>query len=215
MGTVAHHGVIAAQYGIMEITIRTAHDNYAAVIWNRKGSTSTTGPSAYLLQLQSLCTHHHCHTPLHNFIPGHLNCLADEASRCFEWLDDQLLTHFNACYPQQLSHLQPDMHFALIFCLHKKRINPLSWLSNLLPQISTGDANWSSVSRTPWIPTTPPQTLHHAHKSLEGESVMDASQPAISLCNLAQFLMPCKLWARRANGWGAKTLEWMATETLL
>ena len=59
MGTVAHHNVIATQHGVAELTISTAHDNYAAVTWNQKGFTSTNGPAAYLLQLQSLHTHHH------------------------------------------------------------------------------------------------------------------------------------------------------------
>ena len=163
-------------------------------------------------------THHHCYTPPHNFIPGHLNHLADKASRCFEWLDNQLLAHFNTYYPQprpwQLFHLQPDMHSALTFCLHKKRLNPALWPSNLLPPISIGDAGWSSVPCTPWIPMTPPQSLYCTHKSLEGESVMDTSQPAISLHNLAQFLMPYKLWARRTNGWRPQTSKWIGTETL-
>ena len=43
---------------------------------------------------------------------------------------------------------------------------------------------------------------------------MDTSQQAKSPCNLAQFLMPHKLWARCTNGWGPQTMEWMATETL-
>ena len=109
METVAHHDVIATHHGVTELTLRTAHNNYAPIIWNRKRSTSTTGPAAYPLQLQSLLTWHHCYAPLHNFIPGHLNHLADEASRRFEWSDNQLLTHFNMHYPQprpwQLSHL--------------------------------------------------------------------------------------------------------------
>ena len=51
----------------------------------------------------------------------------------------------------------------------------------------------------------------HACKSLEEESVMDASQPAANPCDLAQFLMPHKMWARGTNGWGALTSKWMAT----
>ena len=135
-----------------ELTIGTAHNNCATVIWNYKGSTSTTGPAAYLLGLQILHTWHHCHTPLHNFILGHLNCLADEASQHFEWSDEQLFTHFDTCHPQprpwQLFHLQPDMHSALTSCLRKKRLDPALWLSNLLPPISIGDAGWSSVHDT-------------------------------------------------------------------
>ena len=51
MGTVAHHDMIATQQGAAELTIETAHNNYAIVIWNHKGCTSTTGPAACLLQL--------------------------------------------------------------------------------------------------------------------------------------------------------------------
>ena len=49
MGTAAHHNVIAAHHGVTELTIGTAHNNNAAIIWNCKGSTSTAGPVAYLL----------------------------------------------------------------------------------------------------------------------------------------------------------------------
>ena len=162
----------------MELTIGMAHDNCAAIIWNRKGSTSTTGPAAYLLQLQSLHTHHHCCTPLHDFIPGHLNQLADKASRWFEWSDEQRFTHFNMHYPQprpwQLSHLQPEMHSMLTSCLRKRRLNPASWLSDPLP--------------------------------------LTTSQPAINTHNLAQFLMPYKMWAKHTNGWGPLTSKWTVME---
>ena len=56
--TVVHHDVIAAQCGVAEATIATLHDNVAAVMWNRKGSATTEGPTAYLLGLQALPTRH-------------------------------------------------------------------------------------------------------------------------------------------------------------
>ena len=128
-----------------------AHDNYAAVIWNWKGSTSTNGPAAYLLRLLSFHTCHHQHSPLHNFIPGHLNQLADKASGWFK----QLLTHFNTHYPQprpwQLSHLRPEMHSVLTSCLCKKRLDPALWLSKPLPLISIGNAGNTSTNFVPYL----------------------------------------------------------------
>ena len=76
----------------------------------------SAGPGAHLLQLQSPCTHHHCFNPLHNVVSGHLNCLADEASRRFKWSDGQILTHCPQPRPWQLCHLQPNMHSALTSC---------------------------------------------------------------------------------------------------
>ena len=37
--------VITTHHGATELTIRIAHNNNAAVVWNCKGSTSTSGPS--------------------------------------------------------------------------------------------------------------------------------------------------------------------------
>ena len=53
----------------------------------------------------------------------------------------------------------------------------------------------------PMDPCDTSTDLNRTYKSLEGESGMDTSQPAISPHNLAQFLMPYEMWARRTNGW--------------
>ena len=58
-GTIAHHDVLAHAVDIRECTIHNSHDNTAAVYWQRKGSTTTTGPTAYLLRLQAL--HERCY----------------------------------------------------------------------------------------------------------------------------------------------------------
>jgi hypothetical protein len=210
-GTVAHHDVITTNFGIAETTIGTAHDNYAAVIWNRKGSTSTTGPAAYLLRLQSLHTRQHRYIPLHDFIPGHLNRLADEASRRFHFTDGELLTYFNTHYSQprtwKLLTLRPKMLSALISCLHKKRVDPQSVLLEPAAKTNIGDTGWSSVPRTPWIPTTPPPILYRTYKCSPAESVMDASHPPVNPFELTQFLTPSETWARRMQGWGPQTSE--------
>ena len=210
-GTVAHHDVIATHVGVAETTIGTAHDNYAAVIWNRKGSTSSTGPAAYLLRLQALHTRQHRYIPVHDFIPGHLNRLADEASRRFHLSDTDILTHFNTHYTQprtwELLILRPKMLSALISCLHKKRVDPQSALQEPVEKTSIGDTGWNSVPRTPWIPTTPPPILYRTYKCSPEESVMDASHPPIDPYGLTQFLTPCETWDRRMHGWGPLTSE--------
>ena len=210
-GTVAHHDVIASKLDAAELTIGTAHDNYAAVIWNRKGSTSTTGPAAYLLRLQALHSRHHRYIPMHDFIPGHLNRLADEASRRFTCSDTDLLNHFNSHYPQPrtwtLLTLRPAMHSALISCLHKKRVEPPSVLHDPGEKTNIGDTGWSSVPRTPWIPTAPPKTLYRTYKCSPGASVMDASHPPVDPYALTQFLTPYETWDRRTHGWGPLTSE--------
>ena len=78
--TIAHHDMIAANQGVAETTLATLHDNIATVMWNRKGSATTEGPAAYLLRLQALHARHYRYIPRHDFIPGHLNSMADKAS---------------------------------------------------------------------------------------------------------------------------------------
>ena len=45
--------VVAKFANILERTIGTLLDNNANVYWLQKGSTTTTGPAAYLLRLQA------------------------------------------------------------------------------------------------------------------------------------------------------------------
>ena len=47
--TVAHNDVIAHTIDVRKTTIGTAHDNSPTVFWNRKGSVTMDGPTAYLL----------------------------------------------------------------------------------------------------------------------------------------------------------------------
>ena len=94
-GTVAHHDVLRSNFDIREHTVHTFHDNTPAQFWQRKGSTTTLGPPASLLRIQSH------HVPLHDFFAGSLNRMGDDASRLFDMTDAELLTYFNATYPQK------------------------------------------------------------------------------------------------------------------
>ena len=50
-GSIAHNDVLAQHTDVREYTVYNLYDYMATVFWQRKGSTTTTGPAAYLLRL--------------------------------------------------------------------------------------------------------------------------------------------------------------------
>ena len=98
-GAIAHAGALAHHWDIRECTIAIFSDNTPAVVWGTKGSTTTTGPAAYLLRTASL--HQRCHRYLlqHAYIPGPANVLADIASHRFDLSDDALLSRLTTLSP--------------------------------------------------------------------------------------------------------------------
>ena len=80
-GNIAHHDVIAQFADISKKTLATLSENIANVYWLQKGSTTTTGPAAYLLRLQACHQRFRCYCSLHDYIPGPANDMADICSR--------------------------------------------------------------------------------------------------------------------------------------
>lgn len=208
--TVAHHDVISVNFGAAESTVGTLHDNIPAVFWNRKGSTSTTGPAAYLLRIQSLHARQFRYTPLHDFIPGKLNRMADDASRKLHLSMHALLTFFDTHYPQprpwKACTLRSEISSPLISALHRKRSDPELWSLEPKPPAVTGNCGWSSVKSSPWILGSPKEaTLSRSYKSSRPDTVMDASHPADGPFDLAQLVTPYEAWHRRSEAWGPVT----------
>jgi hypothetical protein len=79
--TFIHNDVLATTFDIRERTLAVGTANTPALVWQGKGSVSTTGPAAYLLRMQALHQQFHRYNTKHFFIPGHLNSMADGASR--------------------------------------------------------------------------------------------------------------------------------------
>jgi hypothetical protein len=92
--SVAHHDVLAQAFDVQEATIHNSSDNIATVWWQRKGATSSSGPTARLLRLQALHQHHYRYIPLFDYIGGEANAMADDCSRLWHLSDSQLLAHF-------------------------------------------------------------------------------------------------------------------------
>ena len=93
-GNITHHDVVAQCADILEQTIGTLSDNIVNVYWLQKGSTTTTGPAAYLLRLQAHHQRFHHYISLHDYIyiPGPANGMANICSCAWHLTDSQLLS---------------------------------------------------------------------------------------------------------------------------
>ena len=100
-GTVAHDDILASTVPVSHLTTCNLSDNTPSVAWRTKGSTTTTGPVAYLLQVSSLHQRHFRYKPELHHIPGIANTMADDCSRLWHLNDSQLVAYFNVKYPQK------------------------------------------------------------------------------------------------------------------
>ena len=209
-GQIAHLDVLNQHNDCRERTVSTLTDNISARSWQRKGSTTTLGPAAYLLRLQALHQRHHRYLNQSDYIPGPANAMADDASRLWHLSDTAFVAHLNLVYPQnkpwKLCHLQPAMHSALTMALQCKRSVPAQFLLAPDPKTLPGFdgativTNWASIPcSTMW------STQSRSSKSLPHAGALDKSLPSGTLSALAQWRTPYAPSARRWPAWGPKT----------
>lgn len=208
-GTIAQHDIAAQHLPVHHRTIGTATDNTPTLSWQRKGSTTTLGPAAYLLRCQALHQRFYHYKKLLGHIPGVLNRMADDASRRWDLSDLDLLTHFTLRYPQDkpwtLHQLRPEMLSALTSSLRKQRPAPESFLLPHSKETEVGISGAPTVNSSAWIPPSP--TWMKIPKSTSSWSTPIASE----LVNKAAVASPSALvpwipsyvmWARRSPFWG-------------
>ena len=206
-GTIAHDDILAQTVPVSHVSTRTFTDNTPALAWRTKGSTTTTGPAAYLLQLSALHRRHYRYKNYTDFLPGHLNVLADKCSRLWHLTDPQLLTYFNTNYPQetswQLLRLRPEMRSALISALLRRRSKPESYLpgTEKLKQRGHGGVRFAPSSMsTPTFRRWP--TLSHCSRSSVFDGEMAVSRPVVNQTGLAPWRTRYGLSARNFPHWG-------------
>ena len=211
-GSIAQDDILSqALPGQSHLSTCTFSDNTPAVSWKTKGSTTTTGPAAYLLQQSALHRRHYRYQNELNFLPGHLNSMADDCSRLWNLTDSQLLTHFNHHYPQQTSwrlhHLRPAMHSALISSLLTTRSQPESYLPGTKRLSKRGPSGLRSAHPSMSTPTYRRwPTLSSCYKPSVYDGGMDASLPVRSPTRLALWRMQSGWSARNFPAWGPRTL---------
>ena len=111
-----------------DVTMSSNTNNILTLYWAIKGSTSTSVPEAYLLQLQAL---HQCHYHYHiktAHIAGTSNIMADDCSWLWHLTDKQLLTHFNSSLATGCTVATVDsvgnVNFAILSILQRKQKLP-------------------------------------------------------------------------------------------
>ena len=211
-GAVAHDDVLATSAPrIAHASTCSFSDNTPAVSWKTKGSTTTTGPAAYILQISALHKRHHRYQNQLSYLPGPLNLMADDCSRLWNLTDSQLLTYFNSRYPQSTSwtmrHLRPEMHSALTSALLRKRSQPELYLRDTKRDSKLGASGWrfaSPLMLTPISRRWP--TLSSSSKPLACAGETDAFPQVISPIELDRWRTQSGLSARGFPSWGPKTL---------
>ena len=208
-GTVGHDSVLAATVPVQHVTSCTFTDNTPTVAWRHKGSVTTTGPAAYLLRLSALHRRHHRYKPETQFLAGTLNTMADDCSRLWNLNDSQLISYFNSKYPQPLSwrmcHLPPEMHSALISCLHRRRLMPESFLRAPRKPSEPGTSglrfaprSLSTHSFRMW------PILSRSFRPSASVGEMAASLPVKTPTELARWRTQYALSHRRLPSWGPR-----------
>jgi hypothetical protein len=123
-----HPDILTDNHDVREETICALSDNAAAISRERRGSTSSNSPSAYLCCISSIHQRARRYRLRVNYLPGPLNVMADDLSRRWDLSDSQLLAHFNAHYPQdlpwKLCQMRPEMSSSTIQSLFMKHCNP-------------------------------------------------------------------------------------------
>jgi hypothetical protein len=151
-GLVAHHDILSQLANLQDITIHNCYDNTETLFWQRKGSATITGPASYLLRLQAIYQRHDGYAPLHDYIPGEVNLMADVASRSGTLNDCQLLALFESKFPHtlpwKLCRQSKPMSYTLTSALLTRRSKPESLFIAPNPKTSIGSAGTSFALKT-------------------------------------------------------------------
>ena len=209
-GLLAQQDIIAQAVNCQGRTISVLGDNIPMVVWHHKHSTTTTGPAAYLLRLNSIHQRHFRYVSKADYIPGQANQMADDCSRLWHLTDSQLLAHFNFHYPQdlpwQIAHLRPEMLSSLTSALQMQRPELASVLSDPPTRTPCGSNGKPLLPLT--LASTPtskdnlnPSSFLFSRFSTPG-SATAASLPAVTLSQLNAYRTTYGPWPRRSPAWG-------------
>ena len=210
-GSVLHLDVLAQAVDTREKTVHNCYDNTPTVAWQRKGSATTTGPAAYLLRLQAIHQRHFRYVPLHDYMPGKANVMADTCSRAWHLTDAALLNHFDLTYPQnrpwRLCNPRKQMRSAVISALYRTRSAPASLLNVPTHKTTIGNDGLPSAwitALTHSYAATP--TLSPSSRSTVSAIATGDALPTRNPSELAWYQMPYVPLARRSPVWGPMML---------
>ena len=210
LGAYLHDDVAAQCWDVRERTIRSATDNLATLYWYRKGSVTTTSPTATLLRQHAMHQRFHRYVTLKDFVPGVQNHLADDASRLSSLSDHQFLTYFNSHYPQarpwHLYRTPPTMLSSAISALRNRQSPLASFLREPPRPLLSGTCGKSSVPRSPSVlPFKTSVIPSRTSKCLLIATDMASSVPPGALSAAEPWKVPYAALAKRLRVWGPRT----------
>jgi hypothetical protein len=201
---------LAQTFDIRERTALSKGDNLATTFWERKGSTSTDSPPAYLLRLFGIHQRFHRYVPRFDYLSGPSNHIADAASRDFDLPWPELYSQLKPFFPQnvgyQLYHPSPQIVSAVISALLRKQSSRESLLVEPKPPTQYGNSGSSSPLKWASTPfSKPSRTKYQSYKSLDNEFVLENLQPTEIQSGLDRLKITYGTLPRRSSTWGPMT----------
>ena len=219
IGAYLHDDVATQCWDVRERTLRSATDNLATLFWHRRGSVTTTSPTATILRQHAMHQRFHRYISLKDFIPGTHNTIADAASRLSTLSDAQFLTYFNTSFPQEspwhLYRIPPTMISSATSALRKKRLPLELFLREPPPPLPNGIFGKTSaptcLSVLPFKTSPIPSRISKSSPTGTG---MASSVPLGALSAGAPWKVPYAALAKRLRVWGPRTHASLHTATL-
>ena len=200
---------LVQSFDVRERTALSKGDNLNATFWERKGSTTTNSPPAYLLRLFGMHQRYHRYVPRFDYISGASNPVADALSRCFHlsWpeLISQLSPHLCQKRGYQVWTPPPAFASAIISALLRKQSPRESVLVAPAPPSACGTSGSPSVmtwASTPF--SKPSKTKYLSYKSSSTEFVSENYRPAAIKSSLDRLKITYGRLHRRSSQWGPR-----------
>ena len=209
-GGLLHLDALTQCFDIRERTVLSKGDNLSTTFWERKGSTTSDKPPAYLLRLFGIHQRIHRYIPRFDYISGSSNHIADALSRQFDKPLSHLISSLSSYLPQNIGcqHWTPSKPIvsAVISALLKQPScrESLQAVPTAPPQPGASGSN----SPTTWASTPfskPSKTKYHSYKSSPTEFISDNLLPAAIPSGLEQLKITYGTLARRSYTWGPTT----------
>jgi hypothetical protein len=210
VGGYLHDEVGAQCYDIRERTIKSGTDNLSTLYWSRKGSATTTSPTATILRQQALHQRYHRYLGLKDYFPGINNKMADDASRLFHLDDHEFLTYFNFHYPQATPWRLFQIHQKTILSATsalRTKTSPMEWFLHAPKKpLPTGPSGRPTATNSAWIlPYKTSKIPSLSSKSSPGDSELARSIPVNVAFEAGQWKVPYAALAKRSPAWGPRT----------
>ena len=208
-GGLIHLEALAQTFDIRLRTILSKGDNLATTFWERKGSTSSNKPPAYLLRLFGMHQRYHHYVPRYDYISGPSNHVADALSRDFHLSWPDLMSSLSDFIPQNTGYQvwtpSPQIISAVTSALLTKQCSRESLL--VVPPAPTQGGGSGLSTQLAWASTPiskPSRTKYHSYKSSPDEFVRENLRPSRIQSGLERLKITYGSLPRRTNQWGPR-----------